>query len=599
MSMSLLGVSRLAGPLAAILLFLTAGALPGCGDQPAPPPAAAMDAAGAQRDAGSTPGGGGAADPDAAPPGGGATPAPPAPGPVGVADAGADSVATGAVDPAAGVAVAPMTWGPCPDDMDPELPDVDECARLKVPVDYAKPAGDTVELLVGRLRARDQSRRIGSLFLAPNSPNSRAVSGGFLSGMGEALADEIRARFDVLTWDPRGVGTSAVDCKGMPSLAEIERTFDLSPQTTQKEALTDAYRRWVEACKANSTLLPFLGVAANVSDLEVLRRSLGDEKLTIIALSYGTNIGLHYLLRYPARVRAMALDAPYNVWPEEAAQQTDGDAGWDEALKAFFAWCGRASATDCPFARQTPDRAAAYDALVAAIKARPLAAPDFPGQALSAHHLRWAVRTYLYGEGDWPYLGAALEEARMGASNQLWESVDGFLGPPGPGADPYHAITCADADPLTAAQVEADAQKVAASRLALPYRRMSCVGWPVARLTPRPDAVPTSVPPVVLIGSTGDPRTPYRWAMAAASRLPGSTLITAVSYDHMYYAFDEPCIDAPVNAYLLEGKIPAAGIRCEFPDPVMEPEKTSPDTDAVKRWWSQPGRASGGTARRR
>lgn len=575
MSMTrLLWATRSAGQGAAVLWLLMAGPLTGCGDEAPPPPAGAIDSGGGPRDAGSTPGSGGGASPDAVTPLPDATAAtPPGSAPVAVPDAGPGSAATPTANPTGAVAIAPITWGPCPDDMDPELPDVDECGRLKVPLDYTKPAGETIEILVGRIRAKDPARRIGSLFVAAGSPAADGVTGGFLSDMGENLADEILARFDVLSWDPRGVGASgAVDCKGMPSLSEIERTFDLTPQTTQKDALTSAYQRWVEACKANSKMLPHLGVAAAVSDLEILRRALGDEKLTIVAFSYGTNIGLHYLLRYPDRVRAMALDAPYAIWPEDASV-IDPDDGFENALKGFFEWCGRASAVDCPFARQNPDRAAAYDELVAAIKTNPLPAPEFPGQLVTAHLLRWSVRAYLYEEAGWPYLGAALEQARMGVGNNLWETVDSFLAP-GPGSDAYHAITCADVDPRTAAQVDALAQRMAGGRLALPYRRMSCVGWPVSSLTARPTTVP-AIPPVVLIGSTGDPRTPYAWATATAARLPGSTLITAVAYDHTYYAFDEPCIDAPVNAYLLEGTMPPAGIRCEFPDPVIEPKKSA------------------------
>jgi pimeloyl-ACP methyl ester carboxylesterase len=582
----------LARDRAAALVLLTVAAALGCDD--APPPATTdggsrpVDMAPAPRDAGG-------ATPDVALPPGDTAPPPPASpdaaaGPDGSAPT--EGGAAAASDPTAGIAVAAIAWGPCPDDMDPDQTDVDDCARLPVPLDYSKPDGEKIEILVGRVRAKDPARRIGSLFANPGGPGEPGVTDGFLSSLADNLSPEIQARFDLVSWDPRGVPASAaVDCMAMPSLIEIDRGHDLSPTTTQKEVLTAAYRTWVDSCKAKSKLLPFVSTAATVSDLEILRRAVGDAKLTYLGFSYGTSIGAHYLLRYPERVRALVLDGVDSVWAD-AVEETDQDVAFEAALNAFFEWCGRASEQDCPFARENPDRAAAYDALVAAIKANPVPAPRFPGQVVTANLLPWSVAFYLYAEGAWPYLGAALERARMGVGNRLFEAAELFQGPPGPGQDPFIAILCGDTDPLTAAQVDAYAQKVARSRIALPYGRMSCVGWPVSNLTPQPGPVPAAIPPVVLIGSTGDPATPYKWATTAAARLPGSTLITAVAYDHTYYGYGAPCIDGPVDAYLLEGKVPPAGIRCEFPDPVMVPEPNPTDSGlqalARQRPWRRP-----------
>jgi pimeloyl-ACP methyl ester carboxylesterase len=574
--------------IAALVLLTVATAL-GCDDDA--PPTMTVD------------GGSGPADMAPAPRDSGSTPSPDAPAatsdvpsaPPGEPDAGGgpavDGGAMAAKDPTAGIAVAPITWGPCPDDMDPDQTDLDDCARLAVPLDYSKPDGEKIEILVGRARATDPARRIGSLFANPGGPGEPGVTEGFLSAMADNLSDEIRARFDLVSWDPRGVPASAaIDCMAMPTLPEIDRTYDQSSATTQKEELAAAYRKWVDSCKANSKLLPFVGTAATVSDLEILRRAVGDPKLTYLGFSYGTSIGAHYLLRYPDRVRALVLDGMDSVWIDET-QETDQDEAFEAALNAFFAWCAQASEQDCPFGRENPDRAAAYDALVASMKASPVPAPRFPGESVTANMLPWAVAFYLYGEGAWPYLGAALERARMGVGNRLFEAFQLMQGPPGPGQDPFISILCGDSDPMTAAGVDAYAQKVARLRITAPYGRLACVGWPVANLTPRPAAVP-AIPPVVIIGSTGDPATPYKWATTAAARLPGSTLITAVAYDHTYYGFGAPCIDGPVNAYLLEGTVPPAGIRCEFPDPVMVPEPPQPDRGlkalTLERPWRRP-----------
>jgi pimeloyl-ACP methyl ester carboxylesterase len=549
-------------------------ALLGCGED-APPPMSAIDAGSGGtggRDGGSTGSGGGTgAVADAAAPASDA-PAPPATD-AGSSDspsAGADGGSTAGIDPTASIAVAPIAWGPCPDDMDPELLDMDNCARVKVPLDYAKPDGEQIELLVGRFRATDPARRIGSLFFNPGGPGEPGVSDGVLSDQAVQAKADIRARFDLVSWDPRGVAASAaVDCKAMPSLPDIERTYDVTSETTQKDALTAAYKTWMEACKSNSKMLPFVGTDATVSDLEILRRAVGDAKLNFVGFSYGTAIGLHYLMRYPDRVRAMALDGVDDFWNEDV-QHTDQDVAFEAALKAFFEWCNRASAVDCPFAREIPDKAAAYDALVAAVKAMPVPTPAYPGKSLTANLLPWALSDTLYAEEAWPFLGGALERARMGVGNRLYSAAEGHLGDSGPGEDPHVAIACGDGDPVTAAMVDEYARKVAGFKTALPYAAMACVGWPVANLTRKAPAAVPPIPPVVLIGSTGDPATPYKWATSAAAKLPGSTLITAVAYDHTYYGYGAACIDTPVNAYLLDLTIPAAGIRCEFPDPTAE-----------------------------
>jgi pimeloyl-ACP methyl ester carboxylesterase len=575
---------------AATLVWMAVAIL-GCGDDPPAPMTAVdagrgpVDAASAGRDGGTGPiadASSPATDVAAPPTTDAAGPVTPTPTP-GAPDGGA----VAAQDPTAAIVVAPITWGTCPDDMDPELPDLNDCARVKVPLDYAKPDGEQIEILVGRLRATDPARRIGSLFLTFGGPG---ISFGDLASDSEDLSDEIRARFDLVSWDQRGSGASAaVDCKAMPSLPELVRTYDLSPGTTQKDALTAAYAAWVESCKANGRQVPFVGTSASVSDLEILRRAVGDPKLTFVGFSHATKIGLHYLLRYPERVRAMALDGVHAVWPEDA-QDDDEAQGFEAALNAFFEWCARASEVDCPFGRENPNRAAAFDALAAAIKLNPVPAPRFPGQFVTTTRLPWAVSAFLFEEFSWPYLGAALERARMAVGNRLWETAENYFGPPGSGEDPFNAMICGDGNPWTAARVDALAAKVTMSRIAVPYERMTCVGWPVANLTPPPGPVPAQVPPVVMIANTGDPVTPYKWTTAAAARLPGSTVITAVAFDHTYYAAGEDCIDLPVDAYLLDLKVPAAGIRCEFPDPIVQPEKTPPDRGTAALATKRPSR---------
>ena len=501
----------------------------------------------------------------------------------------ADGATDGGVsaDPTAGIVVAPIVWGACP-----PMSDLDDCARVRVPLDYARPTGPQIELLVARKRATDPARRIGSLFMNPGGPGGSAVAGGFLAAVGEVMSPEIRARFDLVAWDPRGVpGSPAVDCKAMPPLNAIQKTYDLSTNTPQKDALRAAYSRYVDQCKMNDKLLPqqllpHVGTADTVSDLELLRRAVGDAKLTYLGFSYGTNIGLRYLLRYPERARALVLDGVDGIWTEDV-KDTDQDFAFEGALVAFLDWCGKARSADCPFARGTASRLAAFDALAASIKATPLRT-DVRGQMFTYPLLTWAVGSMLYAQQLWPDLGAALEAGRRGNGTQLYQAALDYLGPDGPEMDPFNAIGCGDIDPITNEKVEALAVQLKDARLGLAYSRLGCVGWPVANLTPKPGAFGAGVPPVLLMGSTGDPATPYTWAESAAARVPGSRLLTTVSYTHTSYLFGLECVDKAVDAYLLETTLPAAGLRCTSPEPRAMPPGTQPFIN--QRAWVRPPR---------
>jgi pimeloyl-ACP methyl ester carboxylesterase len=464
------------------------------------------------------------------------------------------SVTSPGDDPTAGIQMAPIAWQPCPDRRG------DDCARVKVPLDYAHPEGRQIELSVARVRAGDPGQKIGSLFINPGGPGAGGVSSGFLAGLASVLDPRMRARFDVISWDPRGVPASeAVDCRAMPTFAALAGRYDLSPGTADREPMVAAFARWVEQCKAAAgDLLPFVGTSATASDLELLRRAVGDAKLNYLGVSYGTAIGLHYYLRYPERVRALVLDGVEPIWPGDI-RDADQDQSFDAALTAFFDWCGRVPARDCPFARATASKAAAFDALETTLAAQPVPAGN--GRTLNRVLLKWGVSNFLYRQGSWPALGAALEAARTGNGARLLAAALGYLGE-GADQDPYHAIDCGDHRPLSVKDVDDYAASTADLRIGLPYARLACVGWPATSRTVPPPMPAGPLPPIVLIGTAGDPATPYRWATAVQARLGNATLLTSEGYSHTAYADGNPCIVDPVDAYFLAGTLPPAGIRC-------------------------------------
>lgn len=471
-----------------------------------------------------------------------------------------DGPVTPVGDPTAATPVAPIAWQPCADQRLGS-----DCARVKVPLDYTDPGGRQIELQVARIPAVDPGRKIGSLFVNPGGPGAGGVSSGFLEGLRSVLDPKIRIRFDIVSWDPRGVPASvAVDCKAMPSFPALAKQYDHSSGTRDRDALVAAYARWVEQCKAGAgDLLPFVGTSATVSDLELLRRAVGDAKLNYLGVSYGSAIGLHYYLRYPQRVRALVLDGVEPIWPEDRGE-ADQDQAFDAALTAFFGWCARAAATDCPFARASAAKAAAFDALVKALAAAPVPAGN--GRTVGVGVLKWGVSNLLYRQDGWPLLASALEAARTGDGARLLASAESYLGQ-GAHQDPFHAIDCGDYGPVSVKDVDDYAAQTQALRVVLPYVRLACVGWPATQRTVPPPLPAAPLPPIVLIGTTGDPATPYKWATAVKARLGNATLLTAEGYTHTAFTDGRPCIAAPVTAYILSETVPAAAIRCPSTDP--------------------------------
>jgi pimeloyl-ACP methyl ester carboxylesterase len=558
---------RAAAVLAAALALAACGAGGGGGSGPGPGPAAAPDA-GRDRTAAPDLGGAPAAVPaDGAADGGGSVPTDGA-GPDQAAPV--DGPVAPVADPTAAIPVAPIAWQPC---ADPQMGG--DCARVKVPLDYAHPGGRQIELFVARVRASDPGQKIGSLFVNPGGPGAGGVSSGFLAGLASVLSARMRARFDVVSWDPRGVPLSdAVDCQAMPGVDDLESKYDLSPGTPDRDTLVAAYARWVQQCKAGAgDLLPFVGTSSTVSDLELLRRAVGDPKLNYLGLSYGTDIGLHYYLRYPERVRAVVVDGVEPIWPEDIGDG-DQDRSFDAALTAFFEWCGRAAARDCPFARATASKAAAFDALEMALAARPVPAGN--GRILNLVLLKWGVSNHLYQQGSWPALAASLEAARTGNGAGLVATALDYLSG-GFGQDPSYAIDCGDHRPVSVKDVDDYAAQLGGLRIVLPYARLACVGWPVANLTVPPPTPAGPLPPIVLIGTAGDPATPYRWATAVKARLSNATLLTSEGYTHTAYTSGRPCIVDPVDAFFVAGTVPAAGIRCPVAEPTVALKSTLAD----------------------
>ncbi|MDQ1477836.1 MAG: hypothetical protein QOE62_3065, partial [Actinomycetota bacterium] len=382
---------------------------------------------------------------------------------------------------------------------------------------------------------------------------------------------EIRNSFDLVSWDPRGVGASTpVSCAdNLDAFFAVNR----DPRTAAEVAQNvDATRSFVDACKRNSgNLLPYVSTAATVRDLDSIRAAIGAQQINYVGFSYGTFIGELYAEQFPKRVRAMVLDGVVDPARSFAQATLDQAKGFGDDLDAFFRHC-RAD-DSCAFAHGA-DPAAAYDDLAATIAAESIPATvDGEHRTLGRGEFDLGVASALYAGADgYKRLADALAQAGRGTGDALLALSDAYTGRQARGkysneTAVFYATGCLDgpAPPTVAAvqRLAAQAAKVA-PRLgpSSVWLGLPCTLWPV----PAPGKVApiraAGAPPILVIGTTHDPATPYIWAESLARELASGVLLTSNSASHTSYGHGDQCVDGNTDRYLLELRVPPAGTRC-------------------------------------
>ena len=442
-----------------------------------------------------------------------------------------------------------------------------ECGRLSVPLDFTRPNGPQIELALARIPA--SRKRIGVLFTNPGGPGGSGVE--FLRSAVDVFPAAIRASFDLVSWDPRGVGASApVRCLDrLDPFYAVDHDPHTPAAVAQNVAVTRAF---VDACRRNSgDLLRYVSTAATARDLDAIRAAIGDERISYVGFSYGTLVGAVYADLFPQHVRAMVPDGAIDPARSYADGTLDQAESFDDDLAAFFAHC-RAD-TSCAFAHGG-DPAAAYDALTRAIAAEPVpAVVGAERRTLGPGELDIAVASALYAGADgYDDLAAALAQAGRGSGGRMLALADTYTGrkPGGMYSNEtaaLYAIGCLDAPaPATITAVQQLAAR--AARVAPHFGASSvwlglpCTFWPVP---PGGMEAPThapGAPPIVVVGTTHDPATPYSWAQSLASELRSGRLLTSEAASHTSYGRGDECVDGHVDRYLLELAVPAPGTRC-------------------------------------
>lgn len=442
-----------------------------------------------------------------------------------------------------------------------------QCSTIKVPRDYADATAGMLDLSLIRLPAADRVARIGSLIINPGGPGGSGVE--FVRDGAEQFPKDIRKRFDLVGFDPRGVNSSSpVRCiDDLDGLADI----DPSPDDGEElQALIDQSHQYADACaERNAKLLPYLSTDAVAQDLDQIRAAVGDEKLSYLGFSYGTLIGSMYADRFPERIRAMVLDGALDPSISEIQLRTGQAKAFEASLTRFFKWCS--SRRSCHFYEGGKTKQA-FEKLMAQIEKKPIRILRYAGRRRVGPGLAYsAVAGAMYDKAAWPSLALALKMAKRGDGRYLVAISDPFRGRKPNGSysnmmDAYFSNTCLDfptsTDPASFAQRAAAFKSFAPHFRAAAYNDLICAFWSVpAQRTPAP-ASGAGAPPIVVVGSTGDPATPYAWSQALASQLESGLLVTRKGDGHTAYFFSS-CVRKAVDAYLLDLKPPKDGLTCK------------------------------------
>ncbi len=464
-----------------------------------------------------------------------------------------------------------LTWVPCDNGF--------QCARLWVPFDYAHPgAGPAFSLPVIKLPAAQPAQRIGPLVINPGGPGGSGLQYALAARSGEFTA-AVRDRFDIVGFDPRGVGGSQPSLRCMTS-RQLDAYFTVNeaPVTAaQLSAAESANQAYAQACTRSArALLPYLGTTAAARDMDVLRAALGQSKLTFLGKSYGTVLGASYVQQFPRRVRALVLDGA--VAPQATGLDLDiaQAQGFTVAFGQFVTWC--ASQRGCRLPGTLPQATQQVSALLTRANTRPLASELPGGQPANGAMMLLGIAAALYSKSTWTILKDGLSQALMsGDGSVLVELADSLVqrNPDGSYSnlsDVGTAVDCLDRPwPRSIPAWQAAAARAAkAAPLfgpTLVYGSLPCAYWPVPSQPVLSGAssggtAPAGAPPVLVVGDLHDPATPYGWAVALARWLHPGVLLGWNGEGHTSYMQGSGCVDNAVDAYLISLRTPANGTVC-------------------------------------
>ena len=456
-----------------------------------------------------------------------------------------------------------LAWAPCKDK--PQM----QCADVKVPLDYKKPGGKTITVAMAKVPAAN-GKPIGSLFVNPGGPGESGID--LVSGADKIFSKALRDQYDIVGFDPRGVGSStAVDCVSDAELGKyLDSEFDLSTQEGKKAEKAQA-EKFAKGCKDKSgDLLAHVGTESAARDLDVLRGLVGDKKLNYFGFSYGTSLGGMYANLFPKKAGRLVLDGALDPQFGGARMGYEQTIGFEKAFERYAEYCVKGG--NCPLGSSVDAAKKKMRALFDQAFKKPFPTAD-PKRPLNRNMLKYGVMLAMYSTAYRPYLDTGLSQLIKNNDGSFllgwYDLASGRQGGKfkNNSNEARTAINCADypaSSPSVTKRYQEKLKKEAPLFGAgsggeetdlcslLPYHPKS---------NPGPYTAKGSAP-IVVIGTRHDPATPYHWAQALHKSLSNSVLLTWEGDGHLAYSRAGSCIQSPVDKYLLTGEVPKDGLVC-------------------------------------
>ncbi|MHC8418465.1 alpha/beta hydrolase [Streptomyces sp. NB004] len=456
-----------------------------------------------------------------------------------------------------------LDWGRCEDTADSPAPGGDwRCASLKAPLDWSEPGGETIDLALIRSKAKGE-KRVGSLLFNFGGPGASGVS--TMPAYAESVGS-LHERYDLVSWDPRGVAASeGVRCRADEAIDAAE-TVDSTPDTpAEEEAYLEDAADFGKGCqKAAGKLMAHVSTRDTARDMDLMRHVLGDEKMHYFGISYGTELGGVYAHLFPGRVGRVVLDAVVDPDADTMGHAENQARGFQRALDDYLRSTG-----------QEPGAGSRkISALLERLDAEPLPTSS-SGRKLTQTLALTGIVLPLYSKTGWPSLTSALAAAEEGDGSELLALADGYnerdeSGSYGTTTHSQRVISCLD-----------DRQRptVEETKARLPrFEKVSpvfgaflgwdtagwCHDWPVPGQHETPEVGASGAAPILVVGNTGDPATPYEGARRMADELGADVgvMLTWKGEGHGAYGSGSDCVDSAVDAYLLKGTVPEDGRVC-------------------------------------
>lgn len=473
--------------------------------------------------------------------------------------------------PLSAVPVPQLEWTPC-------VPDSPfECATAEVPLDYQSPGGRTIELAVVKRKATGPGPRLGSLFFNPGGPGGPGKVQ--MPQDYEFFPKEVRERFDIVSWDPRGIGYStAVNCFGSSEEAAAwvaSKPIGFPVGKKERATWISAYAELGRLCEQRDPqLLRHVSTAETAQDLDLLRQAVGDPQLTYLGISYGTILGATYANMFPAKVRALVLDGNIDpqAWTDHNSTgdpdlplflRMGTDVGAAATLDQFLTLCGSADTAHCAFSAGSPEATRAkFDKLTLRLREHPVGAWTYAATIDAVANSLYVVHP------GWTDLAGTLQDLWQGRVPEPPAAEPPPIPYPYAGIEQGGAVSCSDSPEPRNPLAYHGFEEFAAARSGdlgrfWTWAAEPCSTWPAvaANRYTGPWNTPTAHP-ILLVNPTYDPSTPIRDAEAMARELASARLLTLKGYGHTALLNPSSCVQAYESRYIIDGTLPPVGATC-------------------------------------